>query len=77
MAGDIFNYTTLSGLSIPSGGTVWIPTGAAFSVATYSAATLVPNNSLGVVFRTSGISLVFKSGSTIYSFGSSSYSGAA
>jgi hypothetical protein len=83
MAGDIMNYTVLSGLSMPSGGTVAINGGElslgtySFSITTAAAATSIPSGHLGVVFRASGISLVYVSGGTVYSFGSSSYSGAA
>lgn len=71
-------------LQVESGATVSLQSGAqlslatfSFSIATASAATLIPSGNLGIVFRTSGISLVYVSGSTVYSFGSSSYSGAA
>lgn len=40
-----------------------------FSIQTAASATAIADGSLGLVFRASGISLVYKSGSTIYSFG--------
>lgn len=67
-----------------SGVTVSVQSGAqfslqtfSFSIATAAAATAIPSGNLGVVFRSSGISLVYVSGGTVYSFGSSSYSGTA
>lgn len=42
-----------------------------FSILTAAAATSIPDNHLGLVFRASGISLVYLSGGTVYSFGSS------
>lgn len=42
-----------------------------FSITTAAAATSIPDNHLGLVFRASGISLVYVSGGTVYSFGSS------
>ena len=40
-----------------------------FSITTAASAVAIPNNSLGLVFRASGISLVYVSGGTVYSFG--------
>jgi hypothetical protein len=40
-----------------------------FSILTAAAATSIPDNHLGLVFRASGISLVYLSGGTVYSFG--------
>jgi hypothetical protein len=82
MAGNLQGITTLSALSLDGRGFV---AGAgitantpvlslntySFSITTAAAATSIPNNSLGLVFRASGISLVYRSGGTIYSFGSS------
>ena len=42
-----------------------------FSITTAAAATSIPDAHLGLVFRASGISLVYVSGGTVYSFGSS------
>ena len=76
MAGDLQGYTVLSGLSFPIPGAM---PGLApplslgtycFSILTAAAATSIPNNCLGLVFRSSGISLVYLSGGTVYSFGS-------
>ncbi len=77
MAGNLFGYTVLSGLSFDrnNASAVSVPVLSLntfnFSILTTSAATLIPNNCLGLVFRTSGISLCYNSGGTIYSFGSS------
>ena len=78
MAGDIQGYTVLSGLSFPlavSGQPQLAPPLSlgtyCFSILTAALATSIPNNCLGLVFRTSGISLVYISGGTVYSFGSS------
>ena len=77
MAGDLFGFTTLSSLSlarsVPSGISqpVLSLNTTSFSILTAATATVFPNNSLGLVFRASGISLVYYSGGTVYSFGSS------
>ena len=76
MAGNLFGYTTFSGVSFDRANASAISQPVlslntfSFSILTASAATLLPNNSLGLVFRTSGISLVYYSGGTVYSFGS-------
>ena len=82
MAGNVQGITTLSALSLDGRGFV-VGAGVtantpalslntySFSILTAAAATSIPNNSLGLVFRTSGISLVYVSGGTVYSFGSS------
>lgn len=71
-------------IEVQSGGTLSVQSGAqlslatfSFSIATAASATAIPSGNLGIVFRASGISLVYVSGSTVYSFGSSSYSGVA
>lgn len=77
MAGNLFGYTVLSGLSLDRANASAVSSPVlslnthSFSILTASSATLLPNNSLGLVFRTSGISLVYYSGGTVYSFGSS------
>ena len=78
MAGDIQGYTVLSGLSFPqavAGQPQLAPPLSlgtyCFSISTAAAATSIPSGCLGLVFRTSGISLVYVSGGTVYSFGSS------
>lgn len=91
MAGNInTGFTTFSNVSIqgdgtnaPSAQTVAL-NGAllslgtyAFSIATANAATLIPDGCLGVVFRASGLSLIYRSGSTVYSISSSAVSGTA
>ena len=80
MAGNLQGITTLSALSLDGRGFV-VGQGApvstpvfslntySFSITTAANATSIPNNSLAVVFRTSGISLVYVSGGTVYSFG--------
>lgn len=72
MAGNIIGTTNLSSLSLQGteGGQLSLNT-YSFSIVTASAATKIPDNSLGLVFRASGISLVYVSGGTVYSFGSS------
>jgi hypothetical protein len=80
MAGNLQGITTLSALSLDGRGFVvgaGIPANTpvlslntySFSITTAALATSIPNNSLGLVFRTSGISLVYRSGGTVYSFG--------
>src|SRR5690348_16870194 len=59
---SVANQASVNTLSIAS----WC-----FSIQTAAAATAIANNSLGLVFRASGISLVYVSGGTVYSFGSS------
>ena len=82
MAGNLQGLTTLSGLSLDGRGFVaaaGVPANTpvfslntySFSITTAALATSIPNNSLGLVFRASGISLVYVSGGTVYSFGSS------
>ena len=82
MAGNLQGITTLSALSLDGRGFVagaGIPASTpvfslntySFSITTAALATSIPNNSLGLVFRASGISLVYVSGGTVYSFGSS------
>ena len=80
MAGNLRGYTTFSALTLEGGtseGTVALNGGVlslgtySFSIATAAAATAIPSGHLGVVFRASGISLVYISGGTVYSFGSS------
>ena len=82
MAGNLQGLTTFSALSLDgrsfvvgAGITANTPVLSlntySFSITTAAAATSIPNNSLGLVFRTSGISLVYVSGGTVYSFGSS------
>ena len=82
MAGNLQGITTLSALSLDgrsfvasAGITANTPVLSlntySFSILTAAAATSIPNNSLGLVFRSSGISLVYRSGNTVYSFGSS------
>jgi outer membrane receptor for monomeric catechols len=77
MAGNLFGYTVLSGLSLDRANASAISqpvlslNTTSFSILTAASATAFPNNSLGLVFRTSGISLVYLSGGTVYSFGSS------
>lgn len=77
MAGNLFGYTVLSGLSLDPANASAISKPVlslntfSFSITTASAATLLPNNSLGLVFRASGISLVYYSFGTVYSFGTS------
>lgn len=59
-------------------GTLDLFTGAVnLSVATLAAATSAINNGLAVVFRASGLSLVYKSGSSIYVLAASTTSGTA
>ena len=82
MAGNLQGITNLSALSLDGRGFV-VGAGItantpvlslntySFSITTAAAATSIPNNSLGLVFRASGISLVYRSGGTVYSFGSS------
>ena len=81
MAGNLQGITTLSALSLDGRGFVvgaGVPASTpvfslntySFSITTAALATSIPNNSLGLVFRTSGISLVYVSGGTVYSFGS-------
>jgi hypothetical protein len=48
-----------------------------FSILTGAAATSVPDNSLALIFRASGVSLVYMSGGTVYSVASSTVSGVA
>ena len=77
MAGNLFGYTTLSGLSLDraNASAISLPVlslnTTSFSILTAASATAFPNNSLGLVFRASGISLVYLSNGTVYSFGSS------
>lgn len=77
MAGNLFGYTVLSGLSLDRANASAISAPVlslnttSFSILTAATATAFPNNSLGLVFRASGISLVYLSGGTVYSFGSS------
>jgi len=77
MAGNLFGYTVLSGLSFDRANASAVSQPVLslnthnFSILTASSATLLPNNTLGLVFRTSGISLVYYSGGTVYSFGTS------
>ena len=79
MAGNLFGVTTLSAISLdrpagvtwPSGQPTFSLNTTNFSILTAASASGIPNNCLGVVFRTSGISLVYVSGGTVYSFGSS------
>src|SRR5438067_1990233 len=67
-----------------SGVTLSIQSGAQFSLQTFSfsittaaVATAIPSGNLGLVFRASGISLVYVSGGTVYSVASSTVSGLA
>ena len=79
MAGNLFGVTNFSAISLLApGGVTWPSATPTFSLNTYcfsittaAAATSIPNNCLGLVFRASGISLVYVSGGTVYSFGSS------
>lgn len=79
MAGNLTGITTFSAVSLDAlasaGGLPNTPVLSlntySFSITTAAAATAIPNNSLGLVFRASGISLVYVSGGTVYSFGSS------
>lgn len=64
--------------ALQGGATLAPNTGGGLSLGTYSlsittaaAATSIPDGHLGLVFRASGISLVYLSGGTVYSFGSS------
>ena len=59
---SVVNQVSVNTLSVMTWG---------FSIQTAAAATAIGNNSLGLVFRASGISLVYVSGGTVYSFGSS------
>ena len=47
------------------------------SMTTLAAATAAPDGGFGIVFRASGLSIVYRSGSTIYSIAGSATSGAA
>jgi len=80
MAGNLQGLTTLSALSlsgrefvagagVPANTPVLSLNTYSFSILTAANATSIPNNSLGLVFRASGISLVYVSGGTVYSFG--------
>lgn len=82
MASNLQGITTLSALSLdgrsfvvgnaaPASTPVFSLNTYSFSITTAALATSIPNNSIGLVFRTSGISLVYVSGGTVYSFGSS------
>ena len=77
MAGNLFGWTVFSGVSLErvNASAVSQPVlslnTTSFSILTAASATVFPNNSLGLVFRASGISLVYVSGGTVYSFGSS------
>lgn len=80
MAGNLTGVTVLSALSLDAPSAVaGLPANTpvlslntySFSITTAALATSIPNNSLGLVFRASGISLVYVSGGTVYSFGSS------
>ena len=48
-----------------------------FSITTGALATSVPSGNLGLIFRASGLSLVYVSGGTVYSLASSAISGVA
>ncbi len=86
--GNIQGLTTLSALSL-DGRTFVVSSGASanqpvfslntysFSITTAAAATSIPNNSLGLVLRASGLSLVYISRGTVYSLASSTVSGTA
>ena len=76
MSGNLTSVTTFAAISLDATGASQIANVPVLSLNTYSfsittaaAATSIPNNSLGLVFRTSGISLVYVSGGTVYSFG--------
>lgn len=47
------------------------------SITTAASATAIPSGNLGIVFRSSGVSLVYVSGATVYSIAGSATSGAA
>ena len=76
MAGNLFGHTVLSGLSFERANASAVSqpvlslNTTSFSILTAASATAFPNNSLGLVFRASGISLVYYSGGTVYSLGS-------
>jgi hypothetical protein len=63
-------------LSVQSGGQFSLQT-YSFSIATAALATSIPSGNLGLVFRASGLSLVYVSGGTVYSLASSAISGVA
>jgi hypothetical protein len=82
MASNLQGITTFSAISldgrsfvagnaVPANTPVFSLNTYSFSITTAALATSIPNNSLGLVFRSSGISLVYVSGGTVYSFGSS------
>jgi hypothetical protein len=79
MAGNLNSVPTVFSsvsLDASNGGQLSLNT-ASFSIVTAAAASAIPINSLGLLFRASGISLVYVtvgaggSGITVYSFGSS------
>lgn len=87
MAGDIHNgYTVFSALSVAGGasrGTVALNSAPlslgtiSFSIMTAADASGIPSGYLGLIQRASGFSLVYKSGSTVYTVGTSAVSGTA
>jgi hypothetical protein len=99
MAGDILGTTGLGNLSLLSGATLSIATGGALSLnatallstnsgtlaslGTFSSAAAIPLNSMGLLFRASGVSLVYVvlgaggSGISVYNVGNSAVSGTA
>ena len=85
MAGDIHGYTVLSALSLAGGASVGTLAlnGGTLSLATRSismitggAQTTVPDGHLALLQAASGFSLVYRSGSTIYTVGASATSAA-
>jgi hypothetical protein len=86
MAGSIHNVTVLSALSIAGGtsaGTVALNAAPlslgtfSFSMTTAADASGIADGALGLIQRASGWSLVYKSGSTVYTVGTSAVSGTA
>ncbi|HEX9249321.1 MAG TPA: hypothetical protein VF856_07465 [Gemmatimonadaceae bacterium] len=71
-------------VQLQSGVTLQVQAGAqlslqtfSFSMTTAALATAIPSGNLGLVFRASGLSLVYVSGGTVYSLASSAISGVA
>lgn len=84
MAGDIQGTTNLTGLTLSASGPGVNVNGAllslgttSFSVQTAASAAGIGDGCIGVIQRASGLSLVLRSGSTIYTIGTSAVSGTA
>lgn len=83
MSGDIQNFTSFSAVSVPSSGTVALNGGVlslntiSFSIKTAADASGIPDGFLGLIQRASGFSLIYKSGGTVYTVGTSAVSGVA